>query len=86
MTYVDANRVLQDALRNLGVLDINCFDYQYDLNTALARGFAKVQRPCVSFILLNNFLLTEACFHVHHLVAVIYFSTIVFVCTSSVVK
>ena len=32
-------------------------------NTVLVRGYAKVQRPCISFILLNNFLLTEACFN-----------------------
>ena len=55
-------------------------------NTALVRGYAKVQRPCISFILLNNSLLTEACFNVCRFVAVTYFSTIVFVCVSLVVK
>ena len=59
-------------------------------NTALVRGYAKVRRPCISFILLNNFLLTEACFNVYRFVAVTYFSTIVlfavFVCVSLVVK
>ena len=30
-----------------------------------------VQRPCISFILLNNFLLTEACFSVYRFVAVV---------------
>ena len=50
-------------------------------NTALVRGYAEVQRPCISFI-LNNFLLTEACFNVYRYVAVTYFSTIVFVCAS----
>ena len=51
-------------------------------NTTLVRGYAKVQRPCISFILLNNSLLpvTEACFNVYRFVAVTYFSTIVFVC------
>ena len=49
-------------------------------NTALVRGYAKVQRPCISFILLNNFLFTEACFNVYRFVAVTYFSTIVFAC------
>ena len=61
-------------------------------NTALVTGYAKVQRPCISFMLLNNVLLTEACFNVpvYRFVAVTYFSTIVlfavFVCVSLVVK
>ena len=59
-------------------------------NTALVRGYAKVQRPRISFILLHNFSLTEACFNVYRFVAVTYFSTIVlfavFVCVSVVVK
>ena len=54
-------------------------------NTALVRGYAKVQRPCISFILLHKFLLTEACFNVYRFVAVTYFSTIVFVCVSLLV-
>ena len=33
-------------------------------------AYAKVQRPCISFIFLNNFLLTEACFNVYRFVAV----------------
>ena len=37
-------------------------------NTALVRDYAEVQRPCISFILLNNFLLTEACFNVTYIV------------------
>ena len=44
-------------------------------------GYAKVQRPCISFILANNFLLTEACFNVCRFVAVTNFSTIIFVCS-----
>ena len=58
-------------------------------NTALVRGYAKVQQPCI-FILLNNSLLTEACFNVYCFVAVTYFrplfSFAVFVCVSLVVK
>ena len=37
-------------------------------NTALLRGYAKVQRPSISFNSLNNFLLIEACFNVYNLV------------------
>ena len=47
-------------------------------NTALVKGYANVQRPCI-FILLNNSLITEACFNVYRFVAITYFSTIVFV-------
>ena len=54
--------------------------------TAIARGYAKVQRPCISFILFYEiiFLLTEACFNVYRFVAVTYFSTTA--CVSLVVK
>ena len=31
VTHVDANRVWQDAVRSLGVLDINYYYYHYDL-------------------------------------------------------
>ena len=76
------------SLKLLEVVDINFFflfcyvrvlHLLISKNALLVGGYAKVQRPCVSFILLNNFLLTEACFNVYRFVAVTYFSTIVFV-------
>ena len=54
--------------------------------TVLVRGTLRCSDHAYLCVVSNNFLLAEACFNVCRFVAATYFSTIVFVCVSLVVK